>query len=173
MIKTLVIFSLLFAIASCSGLVNHTYNHPDDPISYRKVDYHYSPQFRRSLDSVRYEAYADTIFIDRLITVQLSLHTAYNFKLNKTCVYSFMSPGSDSGPIYWQYKGKYEKRNDSIILNFTESRSVGYNAKHHSNMKIEDSQWKNMDFLYSNTFIASEKRDTLWTIQRSGLKGSI
>ena len=146
----------------------NTYSFPEEPIPYRKVGFEYP----LAMDSITKRVYRDKLFIDTMVTIVGSPHVKYKFKLNKKCVHSFMGNGSDSGPIYWQYKGNYDVRNDSIMINFTELRSIGYSAKHQANMKIEDRPWKNLDYLPSKTFIIGDKRDTIWTIQDSGFKGS-
>jgi hypothetical protein len=168
MIKTLIILIAGFALSSCGGVLNKTYVYPEDLSSYRKVEYGYT----LTIDSTTKRLYRDTSFVDTIVPFQGSPHINYQFKLNKTCIYSFMGNGSDSGPIYWQYKGKYQNRNDSIVINFYEFRSIRYDLVHYNKMKIEDRKWKEMEFESTTTLITNNKCDTLWEIQSSGFKGT-
>lgn len=168
MSKTLIILIAGFVLSSCIGVLHKSYVYPEGVSSYRKVEYEYP----LAIDSTTKRPHRDTMFVDTIVPFQGSPNVKYQFKLNKTCIYSFMGNGSDSGPIYWQYKGKYLNRNDSIIINFDELRSIRYNSVHYNQMKIEDRKWKEMEFESTTTLITNNKCDTLWEIQRSGFKGT-
>jgi hypothetical protein len=155
-------------LASCGNALFKTYSFSEDPIPYGKVGY----ETTITMDSITNRAYRDKALVDTLIFIQSSPHVSYKFKLNQEYFYSFMGNGSDSGPIYWQYKGKYDLKSDSVIINFTELISIGYNAKYFSNMKIEDREWRKLEYLPSKTFIVGKKRDTIWATENSGFKGS-
>jgi hypothetical protein len=163
--RQLYILFALFLSISCKTRINSIYFSTKNPIFYTVNDYPLIIDTSANTQAFK----RDTVGIERIITYQIPPEEV-EFKWNRTCVYSFISNGSDSGPIQYQHKGKYVQNGDSISVNFTEIRSIGQNVKLSTNMRIEDREWRNLR-LYESIYFLSNKRDTMWRIDRENVRG--
>lgn len=162
--QSVFILFLMLIFTACN-VINLTYTSDQLTTSYTTTHY------PRILDTIattpRY--IRDTLGLKRLITHRRPPEEI-SFKLNKTCIYSFQSNASDSGPILMQFKGKYNQIGEKTLINFTEMRSIKYNYMLHSGVTVEDREWIKLRTVEA-TYFFNDSKDTIWKMDFYGTKG--
>ena len=152
-------FFVLISLTACQNLISSRFSSPENVTRPK-------PDHSAFWDSINKQGFVIRDSIPIVARNPYFTPSKIKFKFNGTCIFTSSWPGSDSGAIHFQQKGKYTKEGDQIEVTFDEYKSIGQLGLR-NNQTLKDREWKDINSRIAN-YIISDKKDTIWVVDYSG-----